>query len=383
MTKVETVALFRLFPSLRAQIPWSVLGEWPTPVQPLTAAALQSDYARDGAETGEVGGVGDIWVKREDLSSPVYGGNKIRTLEAHCGLAVAQGKARIWSTGAFGSNHATATLMHANRAGLAGGAMLFTQPGTCTAQANLRAMAASGEAVVALWSVASLPFAIISKRRAGDYVMTPGGATPTGSFGHISAALELAIQVDAGELPAPRSIYLPAGSTCTSAGLLVGLHVSAALGIGFGDGKAPLPTLRPVRVTPWPVTSKTAILALARWTSRRFQAVVDRPMDLSWRRLASTLDVIGGQLGRGYGYPTPDGKKAIAAFAAANGPKLDVVYSGKAAAGMLAAQRRLGLGPALFWATKSTAPLPQPDAAALKALPPGMQRWLEKAPEQV
>ena len=57
-------ALFDFFPALRGRVPWVPLGVLPTRVDDgapvLARASLQ----------------GELWLKRDDLSSPVYGGNK-------------------------------------------------------------------------------------------------------------------------------------------------------------------------------------------------------------------------------------------------------------------------------------------------------------------
>jgi 1-aminocyclopropane-1-carboxylate deaminase/D-cysteine desulfhydrase-like pyridoxal-dependent ACC family enzyme len=91
----EAVALFRWLPQLAPRIPWVRLGAWPTPIEAIVV---------DGRP---------IWVKCEGASSPLYGGNKIRTLEAWLGHAKAEGAAKIWAMGAYGSNHAIATILHA------------------------------------------------------------------------------------------------------------------------------------------------------------------------------------------------------------------------------------------------------------------------------
>src|SRR5205814_6026102 len=101
----------------------------PTPIEPLAA-------------------LGDVWVKREDRSSPVYGGNKVRTLEAVLGRARAAGARTIWATGAYGSNHAVATVMHARAAGMDAGVIMFPQPASEPARANLGAILVSGAQVV-------------------------------------------------------------------------------------------------------------------------------------------------------------------------------------------------------------------------------------------
>src|SRR6185503_4206623 len=89
-----------------------------------------------------------------------YGGNKVRTLEAVLGGIRARGVERIWSTGAYGSNHALATAIHAPRIGLATGAILFPQPASAPACANLGALLATGAPVIRLRTWAELPAAM-------------------------------------------------------------------------------------------------------------------------------------------------------------------------------------------------------------------------------
>ena len=116
---------------------------------------------------------------REDRSSAVYGGNKVRTLEAMYGQAQASGARTMWATGAYGSNHAVATVMHAPAAGMRAGAILFPQPHSRPARDNLSALLAARPAVEQLGTIALLPFAMRKVRRdPRAYVMTPGGATP-------------------------------------------------------------------------------------------------------------------------------------------------------------------------------------------------------------
>ena len=71
----EDRAIFRAFPALRARLPWVDLVSPPTAVECL----------RLGPDCGE------IWLKRDDLSSEYYGGNKPRTLEPLFGQALSEG----------------------------------------------------------------------------------------------------------------------------------------------------------------------------------------------------------------------------------------------------------------------------------------------------
>ena len=188
-------AIFRHVPALAVRVPWQPLGRWPTPVSQVTVAGRP------------------LWLKHEGAAHPVYGGNKVRTLEAWLGHARAAGAERLWAIGAYGSNHALATALHAPTAGLAAGAIVFPQPHSAWAHLNLAALIATGCPLVRLRSVLEVPVAAAwLGRTAGAMIMPPGGATPIGTFGAVSAAFELAEQVAAGALPPPGRIVLAAPS---------------------------------------------------------------------------------------------------------------------------------------------------------------------------
>lgn len=351
---MDEPALFAAVPALRDRVPWVSLGAFPTPIE---RVALPD---------------AEVWVKREDLTAPRYGGNKVRTLEAMFGRARAAGAHRIWATGAFGSNHVVATLLHARTAGLEGGALLFPQPPSEPAIANASAIVAAGPAIVTIPSVALLPAAMRRLRRdRAAYVMPPGGATPEGALGALSAAFELAAQHAAGALPWPRAIALPVGSGCSTAGLLAGLHLAHALGLA-----PPPPELRAVRVTPWPITSRTRLAHLAHRTLALLASLaVDRAAAIGFAALWRGLVVDGRFLGRGYGHVTAAGEAAAATLARVGLPAVDAVYAAKASAAVLA-EARSHEGPHLLWLTKSSAALPRATDDALAHAPAALQRWL-------
>lgn len=343
--------IFAEFPALR--VPFVPLGIWPTPVEAFSPRA---------------------YVKRDDLSSPLYGGNKVRTLEVLFGEALERGATHIVSTGAFGSNHGAATLIHAPRAGLIPELALFPQPVSTAAQANLRVLEGHARKdrgaprIMPHWS--ALPLSMMAARvhhrvrGHRPFVMVPGGATPRGALGYVNAAFELAAQIDAGDLPAPDAIYVGAGSTCTAAGLLLGTMLAFLRGRGW---KVP-PRIVAVRVTPWPVTSARRIVGLAVATGRYLaRAAADASAAVDRSTLSTCLEVDADQLGDGYGIPTAAGRDAIVTFRDAMGLELDTTYSAKTAASIL---RAIASGPdetSLFWSTKSTAPLPPVTSEALAA----------------
>ena len=321
------------------ELPWADLGTWPTPLV----------HAR-----------GDIWVKREGVSSPAYGGNKVRTLEAWLGHAQSIGAKRIWAIGAYGSNHCVATVVHARRLGIDAGVILFPQPASKWAAENAGALIESGCEIVRLRSVVEVPFAGFLKARR-ELVMPPGGATPIGTVGAMTAAFELAEQIEQGLAPPPAQIVLAIGSTCTTAGLLAGTQLARATGVW----RWPLPVIHAVRVTPWPVTSRVLVLALARKSLQRIAALGGPRVELD----ASRLVVDAKELGRGYGRITERARAALGSLPV----RLDGVYSAKAAAALDRVT-----GPTIFWATKSEVILPAPSVSVLATANHALAKWLQK-----
>jgi D-cysteine desulfhydrase len=288
----------------------------------------------------------------------------------------------VFATGAFGSNHAVATVVHAPRVGLLPGVVLYPQPAAAAALENLRAIAARTTRFVALPHWSCLPSGIRytewSERRRGHtpFVMAPGGATPLGALGYVSAALELAQQVASGVLPPPRRVIVGGGSGCTTAGLLLGFALAARLGLGFTASSGP-PELLSVRVTPWPVTSRLRLARMAARTSDLIASLTgDRSLRLGTGALVKGLRIDGRFLGRGYGYATDEGREAIRIFEQVGGPGLETIYSAKSAAAFLHALRRGDEGPVVYWATRSASP--PPEASLPRSAPPLVERWAER-----
>jgi D-cysteine desulfhydrase len=349
------IALANHLPRLR--VPWVPIGTWPTP---LTALPLAG---------------GTVWVKHEGDAHPRYGGNKVRTLEVWFGHAQARGARRIWAMGAYGSNHTIATVLHAPLAGLEAAAIVFPQPASAWAFENCGALVATGCRLIRLHNVIEVPLVgwWVARRERDAVVMPPGGATPIGTFGAMAAAFELADQIAAHLAPPPRRVVLAVGSTCTAAGLLAGFALAHALGVW----RWPVPIVHGVRVTPWPVTSRLRVADLARRTLVRVERLGGPRVAISLRELVSRLVIDGRELGPGYGRATPAGDAAMRALPDPPGPRLDSVYSAKAGAALLRLHRA-GVGPLVFWASKSTATLAPPSQDALDHAPTAIARWLRR-----
>ncbi len=351
------------------------LASLPTPVVALDRLATHFGVA------------GEVYRKCDDRTAEAYGGNKVRTLEVLCGEALRLGASHLYATGAYGSNHAAAACVHAPRVGLAPGVVLYPQPHSQAAAANLGIVleACPRERVRDLRHWSALPWGMFTERRRAlgrgeaPYFMVPGGATALGALGYVSGGLELALQVEARELPPPRRVVVATGSNCTTAGLLVGLVLAARLGIGFrGSAGAAPPRLVGVRVTPWPVTSVWRILELAHRASRLLAELAsDERLVVERRELRAQLELDGSELGGGYGMATASGREAVALFDEHAGLELETTYSGKSAAALVKPLRGDAGGPILYWSTR-TAP-PERRAIALEAAAPRMRRWLRDA----
>jgi 1-aminocyclopropane-1-carboxylate deaminase/D-cysteine desulfhydrase-like pyridoxal-dependent ACC family enzyme len=338
--------LFEHWPELRARVPWVSLGQLPSPIVDASGVLR------------EAGSGGQLWLKRDDQSSDVYGGNKLRLLEHLLAEALQLGASHVYSTGACGSNFALATALLAPSVGLTPGAISFPQPMTPEGEQSHRLVAARARLVeIPHWSL--LPVAVERVRRAAErrgevaVVLSQVRLKPESLFGYLAAGLELAAQVRGGDCPAPARIVLPIGSGATSAGVLAGLSLAVKLGIWRG----PLPTVVAVRIAPWPLSRRARVLALAEKTLDCLaQCVGSSALALSRHEL-SGLELVTDQLGEGYPHPTPQGTAARLLFARAGLPVLDETYSAKAAAHALSWAAGCE-GPLLFWCTKSSAPLP-------------------------
>ncbi len=355
-------ALFEYLPALRGRLPYLSLGRWPTPLEPLKLAPLAGR---------------EVLVKREDLSAAAYGGNKIRTLETLLADALQKGCRRVWSTGAYGSNHALASAIHSNGLALKSAALLFPQPATRSAAENLELLYSLGVEVRALRSIVSFPFslaALFARSRArADYIMLPGGAVPLGALGHVGAAFELAVQVRESGAPWPRHLVIACGSTCTAAGLLCGLVLARGLDLWPSE----LPRIHAVRVTPWPVTAAGRIVGLA-WRTGKLVHSLGGPAGASTRVLRELLRVHGRYLGWGYGRPTQAGMRVMSEYGAEAGFPFETTYTSKSMAGLLDLMPELE-GTVVYWATKSSSAQPKLDVSRLSAAPVHVRRWLERA----
>jgi 1-aminocyclopropane-1-carboxylate deaminase/D-cysteine desulfhydrase-like pyridoxal-dependent ACC family enzyme len=175
----------------------------------------------------------------------------------------------------------------------------------------------------------------LAYRRAERFVIAPGGSDGVGTLGWVDAGLELAEQLERGELPRPAVVHVAAGTLGTAAGLALGL---AAAGLDI--------PIAATRITSRIITNERALATLMRAAAGILQgAGVRVPLDRALRM----VQLRHGQIGRGYGHETEAAAFALAAFAAA-GLRLDGTYTAKAAAEALSPGQA---GPVLFIHTLS------------------------------
>jgi D-cysteine desulfhydrase len=310
--------LLERLPALAA-LPRASLGRFPSPVEPV---------ALGGAR-------GRLWLKRDDLDAPSVGGNKVRALEFLLG-GVGAGDT-VLTLGGEGSTHVLATAHHAARLGARTVAIRWPHE-MHEAAHQVAAIARAGSHAVheARTIVDAFVRAWWLRQRHPDWHWVPfGGSTPRGALGHVNAALELAAQVRAGALPAPRRIVVALGSGGTTAGLLVGLALAGLEA-----------ELVAVRVGPRIGTNRTTVLRLARRTRRLLERLTSAPLP---PLPAARLRVLHEHYGGAYGRPLAAGTVA-ARFFADVGLRLEATYTAKAAAAALAIAREAE-GDTVFWLT--------------------------------
>ena len=315
------------------RLPRVSLTTLPTPVEPLERLA-------------RVSGVAPLWIKRDDATGRLYGGNKPRKLELLLGAALARGRRRVLTFGALGTHHGLATTICARAAGLDTTLVLVPQPVTPHVQRCLRLLHACGAELHLASGVADAArqaLAILARgwlRSDPPEIIPTGGSSVLGALGYVNAGLELSEQVRAGLLPEPAAIFVPLGSGGTVAGLLAGLRAG-----GLAS------RVVAVLVTDIMPPSAGRLLRMARACLARLDRVA-RGAAVT----AGDLVVERGFIGGGYGASTPEGEEAIQLARQHEGIALEHTYTAKCLAALLrhGTTPELRGRPLLFWNTFSS-----------------------------
>ena len=305
-----------------------------------------------------------VWVKRDDQSAELYGGNKVRRFEWLLAEALARGKRRVVTVGGLASTQVTSTIAFGRALGLEVSCVLFDQPHTPYLREALQSdVELGGELVYAGgYARTALRVALELARDRSSYFIAPGASGPLANLSYVDAMLELAAQVDAGAMPRPDRIVVATGSGGTCAGLAAG----AAL-LGWST------TIVAARITDRAVCNLATLRSLTALTLRQlreegYRGPTARP------RIAIEPRVVGA----GYGEPTLAAVEGARRYGELFGAPGEVTYAGKALAALELAVREHPNENILLWNTLSTRSRRsgRPSPAVIERAPPALRRFM-------
>ena len=278
-----------------------------------------------------------LLVKRDDLLSFGLGGNKVRKMQTVVAEARAAGADTLITAGGLQSNHCRVTAATGAALGLKVVLVLNgAAPEAPTANTRLdRLFGAEIRFVPSREARNEMMETAAGEARAAGrrpFIVPVGASTPTGALGFARGVVELS---SAGIRP--DAIVHASSSGGTQAGLIAGC---ALIGLN-------------ARIIG--VSADEPAASLAAIVRRLLEGIAER---LSARPGSvgadGAIDVDDGQVGDGYGIPTPASNEALAIVARREGILLDPVYTAKAAAGLIARVRsgEFNAGhTVLFWHT--------------------------------
>lgn len=308
--------------TLPARLSWSRL---PTPIHRLTR--LSQEW-----------GV-NLFVKRDDLTGFITGGNKVRKLDFLFREALDKKASAVISCGGLQSNHCRAVAALAAHHNLEC-ILILRGEAPKAFNANLLLDKLLGAQILYVTDeqyenreeLRLMVEAQVRERGGLAYYIPEGGSNPLGCVGYLEAWREIQSQLGgedpyySGGLPEHfDSLVFATGSGGTQVGLILGKLEAEAKAL---DAGLPIRETRVVGVNVCYDTGET------------FQIV----KDLLWKAIshhrlpysfmAKDIDCLDGFIGRGYALSTPAELEFIAKVARTEGLVLDPVYSGKAMYGL-------------------------------------------------
>jgi len=325
--------LHRLEPELTGTLPHMPLSQRPTPVRRLTGLERYCD------------GQARVWLKDDGAyGSGGWGGNKVRKLEWILPEALRRGSRTILTVGGLGTNWGLAAALYGRDAGLKTALALVDQPKDEHVRTQLERLRRSGAELhfthtkARTIAVAPLLMARHFDGFTPPYFLPAGGSNSIGALGYVEAALEIADQVDRGEIPEPSHVVVAVGSGGTAAGLALGLRMarlrSRVVGVVVND------TLR---------LDEPALEKLA-WRSAGLLRTRGARIRVGSASAGLTIESVSDWIGPGYGHRTAESESAAELLADCDGLHLDPVYTAKAMAALIAMNEagHFGDGPVLY-----------------------------------
>jgi D-cysteine desulfhydrase len=309
-----------------------------------------------------------VWVKHDDRSSSVCGGNKLRKLEYLLYRARSKRAERVATFGAAASNHMLATTLHAVRLGLPCTCLTSHQPKSPYVARTLRLLLANGAEIVRYGGDYHSRIETMRRHVQGRnaWVIPLGGSSWLGTVGYVNAGLELAAQIENGELPRPDSIYIATGTMGSAAGTALGFALAGLT-----------TSVQAVRVSPDFIMNRDCLDRLMSKTATMLNSLDDSiPADLPAR---TNITVRHEFFGAGYGISNEETDAAVALAQEQLGLQLEPTYTGKALAALvhdLADPTHQG-ETLLFWNTCNSCPLPDAGDVDLASLPAEFMRYFD------
>ena len=314
MTNVtETMLLFKTYPKLKGRIPWMSLGDFPTPVQKLDNL---------GGKTG----AGSLYIKQDDLSSKIYGGNKVRKLEFLLAEAKQRGTNTLITRGGIGSNFSLATTIHGQRLGMRTILLLTDHPISESAKKNMlldyyhQAKMVKTCGWLRRFKIGYQFLANINPLKCKlPYYIPIGGSSELGNLGFVNAAFELKKQIETGVLPEPDYLFVAAGSLGTFCGLWLGCRLASLKTKVIGVNISNANTKR----------AANEINHICQYLQKK------DPGFPQLRVADADLTILQDYRGERYAQFTKEGMEAILLMHSLENIKLDGTYTGKTLAGAL------------------------------------------------
>jgi D-cysteine desulfhydrase family pyridoxal phosphate-dependent enzyme len=279
-----------------------------------------------------------ILIKRDDLTGPGLGGNKVRKLEFLIEAALRAGADTLVTVGGVQSNHARLTAILGGLAGLHVELLLEAEEAPSALEGNLLLEQIAGAAIhfvqVSGWDelhdALEVRAAELKQAERRPFVIPLGGSTEVGVLGYVRCYYELMAQLDARGESCDWIVHA-SSSGGTQAGLVLGRRLS-------GRSR---PRVYGVDVIKAGAELLPSVAELAERAARRLRA----PLRLTSDDLHS-VDFTGPA----YAELTSDAIESIGVAARTEALVLDPVYTSKAMAGLrhLLAHDLDGDGPVIF-----------------------------------
>lgn len=302
------------------------LARLPTPLRPLDRLSRRLGGPR-------------LWLKCDDLTGSVLGGNKVRKLEFLLADALGKGADSVITSGGLQSNHCRATALACARLGLK--CVLLLREGDLERPGGLGGARREGN--LFLDALAGAELRIIARadylrdlegifrevagelraRGAKPYAIPTGGSNGLGMWGYLNAGLELHADCAAARF-SPDAIVCATGSGGTQGGL--------SLAARFWPQPRRAPRVIGVAVCDSAEYFTHKILHDAReWAGAA--GLRDEERETLMQEL--DLRTVDGYIGPGYARPYPEVLDLIRRLAREEGVVLEPVYTGKAFHGMI------------------------------------------------